>query len=58
MTKTKLARRLTVLVSAIAVSGVLATGVTTATAAATTTAPAPTHMRLLPFFFRACLPGG
>ncbi len=34
MTKTKLARRLTVLVSAIAVSGVLATGVATATAAA------------------------
>jgi len=34
VTKTKLARRLTVLVSAIAVSGVLATGVTTATAAA------------------------
>jgi peptide/nickel transport system substrate-binding protein len=34
VTKTKLARRLTVLVSAIAVSGVLATGVATATAAA------------------------
>ena len=34
MTKTKLARRCTVLVSAIAVSGVLATGVATATAAA------------------------
>jgi len=36
VTKTKLARRFTVLVSAIAVSGVLATGVTTATAAART----------------------
>ncbi len=36
MTKTKLARRFTVLVSAIAVSGVLATGVTTAAAAART----------------------